>query len=921
MISFQCPACQLKLKVQDQFAGRQSKCPTCKKPLTVPDLDKTQAYDLPQQIAGEESNLAKIGHDGGVTLEQDPAGRRPSAGLRPQRSVGKVLAGRKQSKERYVVESEIARGGMGAVMRAVDVDLRREVAVKYLLNQHDPTKKARFVEEAQINAQLEHPNIVPVYDLRLDAQARPYLLMKLVRGRDLKSVLDQLRESPKQAEKEWTLSRLLNILVNVCNGLEFAHAHGVVHRDLKPANIMLGDFGEVYVMDWGLAKVLKSEGAAHRASGPPVALAGATSITGKKGNKVQTSREPEADLTQEGSVLGTPVYMPPEQASGSTDAVDQRSDVYALGAILYEMLTLQPPIDKEGGYLAILMRVMMGEIVPPEQCAPQRARAGKIPRELAAMAMKALAKDPAQRYANVGALRQDLERFREGKSVSAKEDTFKEMAWKLLKRNKGASLTAAAALVLVTVLVGFFLKVNYEALLEADTERNNAKEAYRAYQVQVKASVPVLLRAAQGAVNDRQYDDALTYASIAVKSAPELAEARLLKGKLLITRHRYAEALTELEEHQKLKGPDPAVQALAQLCRTAQSSDEAAALTFADQFAQRQEHALADGVLSSYGQNALGARQRLLEVYRKRIEAAWPGQGQRLGLGVQGQLVLGLDKVTDLTPLKGIPLGTLQLAKNDQIRDLEPLRGMPLTSLDLLDCHQVRDLAPLTGMPLQSLRLTRCPQVKDVKALKGMPLTYLDLENTQVRDLEPLRGMPLTSLGLLNCRVHSLDPLKGMPLASIDMRSTGVQDLQPLKGLPLNYLNLNGSGNGRDVSMLKGVPLKSLDLTGWAYLEDLTPLQGAPLANLNLSGCSRCRDLTPLQGLPLKGLALDGTAVTDLRPLQGMALESIQLTPKNITQGLDWLQSLKSLKTIGTGQEAWPAPEFWARHAKGEFKK
>src|SRR5262249_49746408 len=148
----------------------------------------------------------------------------------PQRPASATLAGQQHGKERYVIEGEIARGGMGAVLRAVDGDLRRRVAVKYLLDEKDPRKKARFIEEAKINAQLEHPNIVPVYDLRLDLQGRPYLMMKLVKGRDLKGVLDELREaasgvaSALRADKEWTLGRLLNILVGVCNGLAFAHA-------------------------------------------------------------------------------------------------------------------------------------------------------------------------------------------------------------------------------------------------------------------------------------------------------------------------------------------------------------------------------------------------------------------------------------------------------------------------------------------------------------------------------------------------------------------------------------------------------------------------------------------------------------------------------------------------------------------------
>ena len=255
--------------------------------------------------------------------------------------------------------------------------------------------------------------------------------MKMVKGRSLAQVLDELRTEPKTAEKEYSLGRLLNILVNVCNALAYAHSCGVVHRDLKPANIMIGDFGEVYVMDWGLAKVLKvaGPGAAdgNRGGRSFGCRTGSLFLSMRAGrsSKVETSREPEADLTQEGAVLGTPVYMPPEQATGHVEAIDQRSDIYSLGAILYEMLTLQPPMDKEGGYLAILMRVTQGEIVPPEQ---RTTRAGRrIPKELSAIAMKALAKNPQDRYPTVEALRKDIERFQEGRSVSAKEDTKREV--------------------------------------------------------------------------------------------------------------------------------------------------------------------------------------------------------------------------------------------------------------------------------------------------------------------------------------------------------------------------------------------------------------------------------------------------------------------------------------------------------------
>src|SRR5262249_42583118 len=262
MISFFCLNCGLKLQVKDEFAGRSSKCPTCKQPLIVPPPDKTQADVGAGQMDGTDSSLAKVGFDGGVTFQ---AAARPG-----QKSVQELLSHRAKTDGRYLIEGEIARGGMGTVLRAVDCDIRREVAVKYLLDQTDSKKKQRFIEEAQITGQLEHPNIVPIHELGVDAQKRLFFSMKMVKGRSLAQLLDELRENPKASEKEYPLSRLLNIVVNACNALAYAHSCGVVHRDLKPANIMVGGFGEVYVMDWGLAKLQKGD--TPKVAVPPTAI-------------------------------------------------------------------------------------------------------------------------------------------------------------------------------------------------------------------------------------------------------------------------------------------------------------------------------------------------------------------------------------------------------------------------------------------------------------------------------------------------------------------------------------------------------------------------------------------------------------------------------------------------------------------------
>jgi serine/threonine protein kinase len=383
LIVFNCTHCGMKFQVQDQFAGRQSKCPTCKHALIVP-VPAAIAVPAPARIEGPASSLHQAGLVGGVTLSG--AGNTPAPA---SRAVGAALAGGQPGGQRYVVQGEIARGGMGAVLRAVDCDIRREVAVKYLLDQSDARKKTRFVEEAQITGQLEHPNIVPIHELGVDAQKRLFFSMKLVKGRSLSQVLDDLRQSPKLAEREFTLGRLLTIFVNICHALAYAHSRGVIHRDLKPANIMVGDFGEVYVMDWGLAKVLGQEAAPWHEAGPGPAAALRDPTSPGSGERVATNRGQDADLTQDGAILGTPAYMPPEQARGEIAAIDERSDIYSLGAILYEFLTLQPPVDRGGGHMQVLMRVAEGHIVPPEQRVRQTRGASprRVPPELSAVAL------------------------------------------------------------------------------------------------------------------------------------------------------------------------------------------------------------------------------------------------------------------------------------------------------------------------------------------------------------------------------------------------------------------------------------------------------------------------------------------------------------------------------------------------------
>jgi len=809
VIAFSCSQCGMKLKVKDQFAGRQSKCPSCKQPLVVPLPSHVDA-DVPAgQIDSTANSVAEAGMDGGVTLEAvggDKGG---------QKSIRELLAQRPKKSGRYILEGEIARGGMGAVLRAVDCDIRREVAVKYMLSQGDSKKNLRFVEEAQITGQLEHPNIVPIHELGIDGQKRLFFSMKMVKGRSLAEVLDQLRLNPNPVEKEYPLGRLLNVFINVCNALAYAHSRGVVHRDLKPPNIMIGDFGEVYVMDWGLAKVLNRDGrlGTEMVTLPPADAPSEQKFKSPGSNKVVTDREPELVLTQEGAILGTPFYMPPEQAAGQIHAIDQRSDIYSLGAILYELLTLQPPIDKEGGILSVMMRVMQGEIVPPERRDPKRTKAGKVPKELAAIAMKAMMKAPEDRYPNIEALRKDIERFQEGRSVSAKEDTTRELVWKFAKRNKGFTAGAAAALiVLVTSLVFVFqawrdTRAAQDATRKEQADKENALEGKRRQMVQ---SVPAFLEAARFSINQRKFDIAAKQVGLALEYDRDDADAHLLKAQLLLGDKDITGARVELNECLRQRPQDPTARKLAEVCREG-SSDAQVLFAAADELQRQQLHGLAGKIYLIYqlpGQS-LETQKRLGEVYRKRIEEAWPGLGGKLNVDERGQIHLNLSEckqVVDLKSLEGMKLTSLNLGDLKEVDDLKPIAGMPLTFLCLVNCRQVKDLTPLKGMPLGRLDLRLCGQVSDLTPLKGMPLTDLSLIATGVQDLAPLQGMPLTTLELeAGSRVHDLTPLKGMNLRNIYLApksiTNGMDVLRQMKSL--QRIGLDGNTHWPPVEFWK----------------------------------------------------------------------------------------------------------------------
>lgn len=327
------------------------------------------------------------------------------------RHLCKVGEGPDLSGTRYELVEKIGQGGMGTVYMARDRELDRPVALKVL---HSETRgeraQTRLAREARIIARLEHPGIVPVHDSGMLPDGRFYYAMKLVRGRRL----------DEEVRPTTSLSERLSLFQKICDAVSFAHAHGVLHRDLKPQNIMVGPFGEVLVMDWGVAKDTQP---ATR-----VALAATTNgAAAQSGN------------TLEGTVLGTPGYMAPEQARGAAD-VDERIDVYALGAILYHLLTGRTP----AGW----------DVAPGSGPARPRHWGRTIPRPLEAVCLKALARERSQRYATVPELSADVADFLAGHRVRAYPETPLDAA-----RRLGFKYRTAIALVVGYLLVRMLLLI------------------------------------------------------------------------------------------------------------------------------------------------------------------------------------------------------------------------------------------------------------------------------------------------------------------------------------------------------------------------------------------------------------------------------------------------------------------------------
>ena len=398
---------------------------------------------------------------------------------------------------RYKIIGEVGRGGLGRVFKARDIYLDRQVAVKELLDNAESSQR-RFVREALITARLQHPAIVPIYDAG-HADEGPFYSMKLVDGRSLADAIADARTLDARLA-------LLPSVIAVCDAMAYAHREKIIHRDLKPQNVLVGDFGETVLIDWGLAKDLNNPELTESA-GPYKA-----SMSGTE--------------TMDGAVMGTPAFMAPEQATAGEN-VDERADVYALGSLLYFLVSGVAP---HGGKTLdeILVKVMAGDIMP------LREREPRIPADLAAIVAKAMAREPKDRYPSAKELSEDLHKFQHGKLVGAKTYTRMERFRRWVAKHRRILAVSAAALIILAVYGGWSVRKIY-------TERQRAEEAAALATQNEKRAIAqaLLVRARQYAATGHAAEELAVLRVLARPEAPAASrELAVSEGGLIWKAHQ-----------------------------------------------------------------------------------------------------------------------------------------------------------------------------------------------------------------------------------------------------------------------------------------------------------------------------------------------------------------------------------------------
>ena len=837
--------------------------------------------------------------------------------------------------EKYIFRKSIGRGGMKMVIQVKDRDTMRDIAMAVFPDaaNRPAADLRRFIDEARITASLEHPNIVPVHDIGIDASGAPYFTMKLLRGETLASVLKKLNAGDPEYRKLYTLPALLRIFNRVCDAVAFAHSKGVIHLDLKPENIQIGDFGEVLLMDFGLAKIISKADEDEKKEAP-----------------VYTNQTYIPGVTIDGITKGTPGYMAPEQAAGKNSLKDFRSDVYSLGAILYSIATYQNPLAEQTTMKQMMTDTVTGNIIPPKERAPERM----IPNGLDAVIRKAMSVRLPSRYQSVKELRDEIRAFLAGFPTQAEKAGLAKQFLLFIRRNK---ITFPAIALSMFLLLG----IAYYAILDSAKQRAGWSELYNdIYTDQVISA-----------------DNHAFYNSTLLVQAPEWKMSE--QGMHMQSGEWFVLDKMNMGGGQK---------AVLKFIPTKGSSLKIALHTGIEPLDYSWETPAGyTVVLSAFG----GAMDLIYKNEKKGMGNILVSGNTGIKPGILNTVVIERDneffsvKVndelilenTDLFPLKtantgafgiradgdGVILQSLELSrlvlpekaspliagdvlmernyyqdaveqymliaenyedgpiadsalakayvaassffedreKRDEIRGLIRKKIAPRMakfayrqlifetdavtywkdekySLALKTLEQVFKIAPDSTVMLKILQLPHKKLPADVAELmldyiaRNTRLTRLDLSGFGITSLKKLSNMGLRFLNCSGNQLTDLEGLEKMPLEFLNCSHNQISSLEPLRFIAIKTLSCthNKITSLEPVTMSRLVAL-DVSFNAIASLENIS---GKELNTLRIRG-NKVASLQPLSGLPLRVLDAGHTDVSDLSPLRGMPLETL----------------------------------------------
>ncbi len=436
--------------------------------------------------------------------------------------------------DRYTPHKKLNQGGMKSIWEVDDHRTARKVAMALIQDSKIASGEDidSFLYEARLTANLQHPNIIPIYDIAVDENGNPYFTMKALKGETLGDVIKRLRDGSEEYRKRYSRTRLLGIFLKVCNAIDYAHTKGVIHLDLKPSNVIVGDFGDVHVLDWGLSTLITH---LEEYDGEPVSWQSLDDVALENGQTL--TRYLESSVKRRHVVGGTPGYMSPEQAQGNPTDIDFQTDVYMLGSMLYEILTYECPIT--GGTVKdVLQKTVRGDFPHPAKRAPKL----RIPPALAAIAMKAMQTDPTDRYPNVAALIRDIHQYQDGFATSAENPTFFTHFALLIRRHKMAvGLITASAAIIAIVLVKSFASIKQSERVAvnalADLQKTNEYIATTAKKV-----APDYLELMKRAERAYAFDEAEQALDTSLAFDPSSTAAWTLKIRMLLSEQRFKDA-------------------------------------------------------------------------------------------------------------------------------------------------------------------------------------------------------------------------------------------------------------------------------------------------------------------------------------------------------------------------------------------